>query len=1531
MAKRLNKNLVGGLTALAFVVLTAAGVLMAMKLREVDPERFVQKAEEYAKNGEYDTAAIYFGRAFNVSEEAKHLVSVGDMYELNGDETKAVQAWMQAATMDPDLLEAHEKVLGIFMLSRSAIQMKDTAEEILRIEEKNPKGLHGMGIALLLLEGQPEGDRERGFEYLEEAHEIAPEVYEYAESLVQYRLSDALSHAQSDPEQSQQRLAAALDLVQDLVAKRDAPGEDSANARALYANLISLPFPAAVQSLFGGVIEEHLDSKSRHTEAERLFQEAVELSGENDEVRSEVLTSLGRYWRRRSAQEEDAAAADECLVKSRNLLRQAIDTWPSGFAAYETLARLNTDAREYKKAAEVCNERTNLPIERKGLWASTQKRSRIRLLLFAAEQYIAASYAPSVVQGSEEQLALVDQAEALVVDARAEVPDADRHGSSLHILGKIRLAQNDQYEALSFFEKADKAIGTPRWQNKRWLGLLRYEQGQRGGAREALLQAVQSRQADARTWLTLARVHLDFNEPENAILATNEALKRRPEFEDALKVRIDANRRLGRDDLVAADMARLEPDESTPTLFRAQLLAQQGKHAESFEVVKSLLASNPTDSNAVRLASFLGKKLGKKEESWKLTQDAAAAAPEDFTLQGLLIQHDPDLDLEQRKAKLLTLIEGTTDEYLRAYRLGEYYRSFEQAEDALRQYVKATEFLLNKSTERSKIAGAKELLAVLEKRLVQAIRLEQWEQVDLTADIATENNVDGAHGMTFKGRAALVRRQLDAATEAFKMAVEEQPSQSTTWAWLGECHYQAERMLEAQAASTRATELNPDSFTAQRRLAQIARDSGDTDAFNMRLDECVRLNPEDPWVRQQELTRQEENNPEEGILRRQAIHEKDPDDLANINQLANLYKITGDNEKAAKLYEVAIKHPETVLGVAWRAASFYLDIGNRERAFEVLGEAGERAESREDKALALLMTGTLHRKLSELVEAEQHYRKAVDVSPSEVTFVSFGEFYLGLQRYEDAIEWLDKAIAAADQADSPRAATMRRGRLEALLRMDRIDAAVTALEEYRDLYPKDPSAYLLEAELDHARGRVASALSALTSYLEKNPADSTALYRRAQHYASRQRWEEAKHDLEELRARDPDALNYDPRLLLVRSYERTDRNDLALSELKNLYEKNPTHDAVCRRYFRHFMKHEQFSDAARLATALVHRDPENPLWHRFLARTASRLQDGVGAITSFRTAAELSDYAPAYTDPLLETYETSKNYDAGIRFYEDILPPEKRHPKVVHRYATLLARAQRIDDAANAFREAMTPLEAARDEVLVSEVVYYAAKCLGRDKVLELFRNGPTEERLKRANAHIVAALLTNFGKHAESLTMLDELLSSSTDELERASLFGRKAVIAEQMEDYALARQCYESALEINSRNFVILNNFAYLLADKLHKPEEAVPYAERAVQINPKPIVMDTLAWALVELGEYGRAIGLLTGAVRLDFEFIPGVVHLAETYRRSGNFEDAVAQYEQALRLMDEASSKEQREEYLEQAEIGLRKARVGDASP
>lgn len=136
-------------------------------------------------------------------------------------------------------------------------------------------------------------------------------------------------------------------------------------------------------------------------------------------------------------------------------------------------------------------------------------------------------------------------------------------------------------------------------------------------------------------------------------------------------------------------------------------------------------------------------------------------------------------------------------------------------------------------------------------------------------------------------------------------------------------------------------------------------------------------------------------------------------------------------------------------------------------------------------------------------------------------------------------------------------------------------------------------------------------------------------------------------------------------------------------------------------------------------------------------------------------------------------------------------------------------------------------------------------------------------------------------------------------------------------------ARGAYTRALEKNPNDPVALNNLAYAIAVRDHRPAEALPLAERAYRLaNGSPIMADTLGWTKHLLGDDEGALPLLERAVKADPANVDMQLHVAVVYAAAGRLQDA-AQALKAARDLDPAAEK--REEYL------AARKRIGGLSP
>jgi tetratricopeptide (TPR) repeat protein len=100
-----------------------------------------------------------------------------------------------------------------------------------------------------------------------------------------------------------------------------------------------------------------------------------------------------------------------------------------------------------------------------------------------------------------------------------------------------------------------------------------------------------------------------------------------------------------------------------------------------------------------------------------------------------------------------------------------------------------------------------------------------------------------------------------------------------------------------------------------------------------------------------------------------------------------------------------------------------------------------------------------------------------------------------------------------------------------------------------------------------------------------------------------------------------------------------------------------------------------------------------------------------------------------------------------------------------------------------------------------------------------------------------------------------------------------------------------YEAMLEVDSGNFLTMNNLAYILAVQGKELSKAKELALKAVTAEPENAsYLDTFGWVLFKVGEYEKAREILEKAVDIDAHEPEIRDHLSKVYEKLGNHQKA-----------------------------------------
>jgi tetratricopeptide (TPR) repeat protein len=115
--------------------------------------------------------------------------------------------------------------------------------------------------------------------------------------------------------------------------------------------------------------------------------------------------------------------------------------------------------------------------------------------------------------------------------------------------------------------------------------------------------------------------------------------------------------------------------------------------------------------------------------------------------------------------------------------------------------------------------------------------------------------------------------------------------------------------------------------------------------------------------------------------------------------------------------------------------------------------------------------------------------------------------------------------------------------------------------------------------------------------------------------------------------------------------------------------------------------------------------------------------------------------------------------------------------------------------------------------------------------------------------------------------------------------------------QDFALAETLYRDVLKVEPKNVVALNNIAWILAPKPEAAEQALAFADRAIELfGATGEMLDTRARILIAAGKNERAIADLNDAINQGQSPLR-YFHLAIAQFKMGNTSDAVKTFQLA----------------------------------
>jgi tetratricopeptide (TPR) repeat protein len=153
-------------------------------------------------------------------------------------------------------------------------------------------------------------------------------------------------------------------------------------------------------------------------------------------------------------------------------------------------------------------------------------------------------------------------------------------------------------------------------------------------------------------------------------------------------------------------------------------------------------------------------------------------------------------------------------------------------------------------------------------------------------------------------------------------------------------------------------------------------------------------------------------------------------------------------------------------------------------------------------------------------------------------------------------------------------------------------------------------------------------------------------------------------------------------------------------------------------------------------------------------------------------------------------------------------------------------------------------------------------------------------------------------GRESDAVEYFIKALTISPDEL---SVMTTLALSYNGLKRYEEADAIYERALKLDPYNILVLNNYAYNLAERGVNLERALEMSKFTIDKEPNSAsYLDTYGWICYKMGKYGEAKKYIEKAVTISGSSAVLMEHLGDVYDALKDYKNAKKYWEKSLEL-------------------------------
>lgn len=1531
MARRVNTKfliifsvIVLGSVASAFVLKTPLLNVIhgnRSKTQIANADKLVEEAAKLSsteKKAKLDEAVKLYAMAASSETKSPELwIKLGDVYsqlaqyDLN-NVTQSYSAWNKALEVDPRYLPALRRLQDSYYkqsqtIGAAAAVYSSLQERATTIHQIDPKDLRAHAImniapirASLAGIETPAFQLEKATEELASliaANPTAPEIPDMVFHMAMAKVKKGIDlKRQSQEKDGNVLIYEAMKAFQDAIklneksaalhyrfcqmlatlqrddAERDLSQQYTPMLKAELDKARSLVSPD--DELFVEIyIAAHEIAKSERKAkgdktAETILLQLYQVKPDDQRVR----LALAKLWR---GDKEKRDRAIELLEKPM------IDSGWDGIEAY-----MKQDL-EVKSWGELCN----LYIERYGSLPAEQKPTELKRIEDTYEKLFDKAH---------------ERADVLKIRGRIELlrggPDA-----TMNAMKTFEKAQN-RYQAADKEGREDLELC---WE----LARVYLRNGQFGSAKTQLLKLKEKVPGFFQARQMLAQVLIREGDTKAAAVEVDFLEKQAPEEPEVLRLILAVLDPVKDAAKVKATFAKLPEVTRPDQMSKAQIanLAPVSNPVEAERLYKLVLASDPTDFDALQGVREALVQQDKKAEALKILKDAQKAKPDDDKI-SLIISQLEGASTERitKESEAVIRKQYANDPYGLALKLYEFnlvartkkeaFPYLQEAEKLKPDEVRPMDLMFqyymsernwDKAAEYADKLGAKN--ADQAKGYVYKFRLAMAKN-DIAAAklIATELTTqwrEFSRSWVYLGQAQQADKNFDAAIGAYNLALEKQSDNAEALAGNIACYFQMGKPAEALRFIEKGLAAHPSSpfFKSQWTQFQLSPFGDASKVVQPALEERD-ANPKDPnkWV---------------ALGRAQYAAGQKKDDPQAVKFIA---------DAKATFTEAKKRWPdqEVIWAFLSEISDFQNDLAGGEALLKEMMARPEFVESA-DPAMMLADHYLRHNDAAKceatMKEALEHFKNYKNPAPLSLVRRRLAAFYTQNKRWNDALALLDPASPDPLVRQQIVGIYMMEGAVE----KDNPELFRKAEALVRSMLaasPDDDQLHGLLGEVLLNMNQPQRAEESLSTALKINPKNQRALYCRARLRMKDQppQLDAAIKDL--IALREANQKDVEGRVILADAYRQQHRYEDAARELEQALALAPYRRDIrvnLAGLYAGIKPTAQWNDAERVISDAERNEPKEVLWKRMLAKlwSARAVSEKSAALHDKATQKirEALAAAPGNGDLIrdyLDILENAKNWKQLQMETEQVFKAQPNLPDSWWYYVKQ-AVARRFNGQP---REAMADFEKAMSLVEADKNASQDTLFLIIDKLQDTLGADETIIRVKTLLDKAQGAQATRWKTVLARLYLIKKEYPTAIDFVEQARKESATLDVNQQVSvlnvaggiymmsgNYPMARTAFEQLLAKRPDDLAALNNLAFLMAEHVEPPDvpKAMEYCKRAYDImtknnQPDANVLDTVGWVYV-----------LSGGANLD----QGISYLDKSIA-AGEIAEAQYHYGEAL---------------------------------